>query len=107
MFSPDKVSLREIAVRAGVTRMAVSLALRGKAGVSDSLRRKILKISKQLGYVPDPEVAKFLSHIRSHANPKTKACLALLVYGEKKGVWRRSPTERKYFWVTHSAERRA
>ena len=104
MISTDKVPLREIAVKAGVTRMAVSLALRGKAGVSESLRQKIQKISKQLGYAPDPEVAKLLSHIRSHSHPKTKACLALLVYGEKKGVWRRSPTERKYI---EGAEKRA
>jgi LacI family transcriptional regulator len=104
MISPDKVPLREIAAKAGVTRMAVSLALRGKPGVSDSLRRKIQRISKLMGYTPDPEVAKLLSHIRSHSHPKTKACLALLVYGEKKGVWRRSPTERKYI---EGAEKRA
>ncbi|NBQ64664.1 MAG: LacI family transcriptional regulator [Verrucomicrobia bacterium] len=104
MISPNQVSLRQIAVKAGVTRMAVSLALRGKPGVSDLLKRKIQKISKRMGYAPDPEVAKFLSHIRSHSHPKTKACLALLVYGEKRGVWKRSPTERKYI---EGAEKRA
>lgn len=96
MFSPDKVPLREIAVKAGVTRMAVSLALRGKPGVSQLLRRKIQKISKEMGYTPDPEVAKLLSHIRSRSQPKIKACLALLVYGEKKNAWRHSMTELKY-----------
>ena len=69
MISPNKVSLRAIAVKAGVTRMAVSLALRGKTGVSASLRRKIQKLAKRMGYAPDPEVAKFLSHIRYHRLP--------------------------------------
>lgn len=84
--------------------MAVSLALRGKVGVSESLRQKILKVSNQLGYAPDPEVAKLLSRIRAHSHQETKACLALLVYGEKKGEWRHSLTERKYI---EGATRRA
>jgi len=104
MNPQSKVSLRQIAGRARVTRMAVSLALRGKPGVSLPLRKKILRIAKQLGYAPDPEVAKLLSRIRIQSNPKTKACLALLVYGERRGSWRDSLTERKYI---EGAERRA
>ncbi|NBV32986.1 MAG: LacI family transcriptional regulator, partial [Proteobacteria bacterium] len=41
MTRTSKVTLNEIARKTGVTRMAVSLALRGKEGVSDSTRKKI------------------------------------------------------------------
>jgi LacI family transcriptional regulator len=91
-----KVMLREIAEKTGVSRMAVSLALRGKPGVSEATRDKVLKVAKQLGYEPDPEVARLLSHIRAKKPADTKACLALLTSGPTATEWKRFPTERKY-----------
>ena len=76
--------------------MAVSLALRGKAGVSEATRKKVLKVAKGLGYEPDPEVAKLLSHIRAKKPIDTKACLALLTSGVTSRDWKRYTTERKY-----------
>jgi len=68
----SRATLRETAERAGVPRRAVSLALRGKAGVSAATRRKILRLAKQLGYRPDPEVSKLLARIRSRALPSER-----------------------------------
>jgi LacI family transcriptional regulator len=76
--------------------MAVSLALRGRSGVSDATRRKILKVAGQLGYRPDPEVAKLLAHIRSAKSAQLDACLALLTSGSRAREWQRFVTERKY-----------
>lgn len=88
--------MRAIAAKAGVTRMAVSLALRGKAGVSSATRANILRLAKQLGYRPDPEVSKLLARIRSRAPAEAGAGLALLTSGSNRGEWKRFPTERKY-----------
>jgi len=96
MKTSSRTTLREIAETTGVTRMAVSLALRGKAGVSETTRAKVLAAAKRLGYEPDPEVAKLLSHIRMKAPAATKACLALLTSGPTREAWKRSVTERKY-----------
>lgn len=96
MTPRSRTSLREIAEKTGVTRMAVSLALRGKAGVSDATRRKVMSIAGQLGYEPDPEVSKLLAHIRKKAPADTKACLALLTSGATPAAWKHSVTERKY-----------
>jgi LacI family transcriptional regulator len=90
------VTLRDIAQRAGVTRMAVSLALRGKAGVSAATRRKITRLARELGHQPDPEVSKLLARIRSRPAAETRACLGLLTSGSRRGDWRRFVTERKY-----------
>jgi len=94
--APPRATLREIAQKAGVTRMAVSLALRGKAGVSNATRKKILRLAEQLGYQPDPEVSKLLARIRSRASVETSSCLALLTSGSTRGEWKRFPTESKY-----------
>lgn len=96
MDTPARTSLRQIAGETGVTRMAVSLALRGKAGVSAATRRKVLAAAKRLGYEPDPEVAKLLAHIRRKAPVETKACLALLTSGPTPEAWKKFTTERKY-----------
>jgi len=96
MTPRSRTNLREIAEKTGVTRMAVSLALRGKTGVSEATRKRVLAAAKRLGYEPDPEVAKLLAHIRMKAPSDTKACLALLTSGSTPGAWKNYVTERKY-----------
>ena len=96
MATEFRVALREIADKTGISRMAVSLALRGKSGVSDATRKRVLRVAKELGYEPDPDVARLLSHIRVKKPTSTKASLALLTSGTKKQDWKLYPTERKY-----------
>jgi LacI family transcriptional regulator len=88
--------LREIADKTGVSRMAVSLALRGKPGVSEATRKTVLKAARELGYEPDPDVARLLSHIRAKKPAGTTACLALLTSGATARAWKLYPAERKY-----------
>jgi DNA-binding LacI/PurR family transcriptional regulator len=102
MATEFKVVLREIADRTGISRMAVSLALRNKSGVSEATRKKVLKVAKELGYEPDPEVARLLSHIRVKKPVNTKACLPLLTSGATSQDWRLYPTERKYVEGAHA-----
>lgn len=96
MSDHHRVTLREIAEATGVTRMAVSMALRGKPGVSEETRRQVLEAAERLGYVPDPEVAKLLSHIRTRTPAKATACLALLTSGATPDEWQKFWTERQY-----------
>lgn len=46
------VTLADIAAEVGVSTVAVSKALSGKAGVSEELRMKIKYVAKQMGYIP-------------------------------------------------------
>jgi LacI family transcriptional regulator len=97
-----RVVLREIANKTGISRMAVSLALRGKSGVSEATRKKVLKVAKELGYEPDPDVARLLSHIRVKKPASMKACLALLTSGATSQDWKLYATERKYVEGAHA-----
>ncbi len=45
------VSLQTIADQVGVSKYAVSLALNNKAGVSESVRKEIFRVAKEMGYV--------------------------------------------------------
>ena len=102
MATKFRVVLREIADKTGISRMAVSLALRGKAGVSESTRKKVLRVAHDLGYEPDPDVARLLSHIRVKKPVNMKACLALLTSGATSQDWKLYPTERKYVEGAHA-----
>ncbi|TAL04978.1 MAG: LacI family transcriptional regulator [Verrucomicrobia bacterium] len=48
------IRLKDIALRAGVSIMTVSKALRNAPDVSDATRARIKVLAQQLGYVPDP-----------------------------------------------------
>ena len=46
------VTIKDIAIAAGVSHPTVSKALNNAPGVSDETRRKILKLAAQMNYTP-------------------------------------------------------
>lgn len=83
----NTVYLRDIAEIAGVTRMTVSKALRGAQGVSEENRERIKKIARELGYKPNPNVAKSLSEIAKTGHAKVGERLAFLTTHNTAGGW--------------------
>jgi DNA-binding LacI/PurR family transcriptional regulator len=47
---PGRVTLAEVARRAGVSRAAASYAINGKAGVGEGTRQRVLAIAEELGF---------------------------------------------------------
>ena len=45
--------MRDVARAAGVSRMTVSRALRAEGPISDQTRQRILKVVRDMNYVPD------------------------------------------------------
>ena len=64
--APSRVTIRDIAERAGVSKGAVSYALNGRPGVSDDTRVRILSIADELGWYPN-RAARALSAARADA----------------------------------------
>lgn len=63
-MSKPTVTMRDVAEAAGVSSMTVSRALRKDSPISDETRERILKVVRDLNYVPD-QVAGSLSSRRS------------------------------------------
>ena len=62
----SRATIRDIAERAGVSKGAVSYALNGRPGVSDSTRVRILSIADELGWYPN-RAARALSAAHADA----------------------------------------
>lgn len=60
---PKRVSMQTLAEACGVSRMAVSLALRGQHGISDRLRVRIQKKAQEMGYRYDANLSKLTSYL--------------------------------------------
>lgn len=75
--------MRQIAEVAAVSVMTVSRALRDSALVTPVLRERIRKIADELGYRPDPEMAKLMKHLRRHHKPAYLATLAAITSVEE------------------------
>lgn len=62
--------------------MTVSRALRGEAYVAAALRTRILEAAANLGYRPDPEISKLMTHMRRKRRSQAPRTLAF-VWAEK------------------------
>ena len=71
-------TLADIAQRLGISKMTVSRALRGEKHVGAALREKILQTADALGYRPDPDIAKLMTHLRRGRKVATPHTLAFV-----------------------------
>jgi len=88
MKNSESVCLRDIAEKAGVSRMTVSKALRGVTGVSPATRDRIRKLAEEMGYKPNPQVAKAMSAVAQTGHGDDGARLAFLTSHSTENAWK-------------------
>ncbi|MEN3941272.1 LacI family DNA-binding transcriptional regulator [Prosthecobacter sp. SYSU 5D2] len=76
-------NLQDIAGHLGISKMTVSRALRGERYVEEVLRTRILETAAELGYRPDPEISKLMTHMRQKRLSQSPRTLAF-VWAERK-----------------------
>lgn len=69
MASEKRVTMRDIAAKAGVSLATVSMALKGNKKIAEATANKIRKIAEEMGYEIDPMLAS-LSSYRWNKNTK-------------------------------------
>lgn len=72
-------SIRIVAHLAGVSPAAVSLALRGAGRLSAETRAKVLKVASELGYEPNPILAKALSLARQAPGERYRETIGFIL----------------------------
>jgi LacI family transcriptional regulator len=61
----SSLTMRELAEIAGVSKMTVSLALRGHSKISPATRDRIRALAEKMGYRPNPLVQTLMANLRS------------------------------------------
>lgn len=104
MASDERIPLRLIAERAGVSRMTVSRALRDDPEISKATCRRIQKVAERLGYRPDPILARLMETIRVRKRDRVPNVIAYMTAYDLRSGWRKHSTQRICF---EGATRRA
>lgn len=72
------VTYADIAQKMGISKAAVSLALRHQKGVSEDLRKRVVSTAESMGYKPNPLVSAHMAHLRGTKAVKYKGKIAFL-----------------------------
>ncbi|CAM3094147.1 LacI family DNA-binding transcriptional regulator [Rariglobus hedericola] len=99
-----RITIAEVARRAGVSRTAVSYALRDDPNIAVATRERIRKVADALGYRPDPTLAKLMAHLHGGRGRRYAGKLAFLNVHEDCDYWRDVPALSDF---RRSAETRA
>lgn len=105
-MSPPALSptMQQIADAAGVSRMAVSLALRNSPKISVATATRIRQMADELGYRPNPMVSALMTQLRQAREVKKPSVLAYVTAFPTERGWRRPGPFVAFF---EGAQRRA
>lgn len=74
----SRVTLADVARTAGVSRAAASYALRDDPNIAPATRVRIQRVARELGYRPDPMLAKLMAHLHAGKRARYAGKLAFL-----------------------------
>lgn len=88
-MNPAKApTMQLIAERAGVSRMAVSLALRNSPKISRATTERIRAIAAEVGYRPNPLVSALMTQLRHTKHTSRQSTLAYVTAHPTRDGWR-------------------
>ncbi len=74
-----RVSLGEIAKQAGCSRATVSYALNNSRQVSEATRKRIQKLAREMGWLPNPELARQMQITRRTRSDRSLPPLGIVI----------------------------
>jgi LacI family transcriptional regulator len=83
-----RVTQKDIAVRLGVTKVTVSLALRNSLRVSQETREKVRRVAEEMGYEPDPFLTRLTSYRHARVENRPHAAIGWLNHWPDPGALR-------------------
>lgn len=99
---PQRVTLRDIAERAGCHFATVSLALRNRPEIPEATRLRIRALAAKLGYRPDPLLASLASYRHRRGATRYRATLAWVTNFPSRNGWQAEEIFREYFAGAHA-----
>ncbi len=90
------VTLETIARRLKVSKVTVSLGLRGSRRISEEMRAKIARVADELGYKPNPMVSALMVSLRAKRRTGSSYNLCFLTAFPTRDGWRSIPVFPRY-----------
>jgi DNA-binding LacI/PurR family transcriptional regulator len=94
---PVRPTLKAVAEAAKVSVATASLALRNSPRCAGRTRRLVARVAEQLGYTPDPHVARLMSYLHRSNRGREGATLAYITAFAERDGWRGLHTWERYF----------
>jgi LacI family transcriptional regulator len=91
-----RVSMTDVARRAGVSKNTVSLALRNDPQIPESTRQRVRRIASELGYSANPVVSELMAELRRGSEAAYKHNFALINANQDRHAFRQHPTVPDY-----------
>jgi LacI family transcriptional regulator len=102
----NRVTIRDIAARVGVSHVTVSLALKNSTRISKRRRDEVQKLAVEMGYRPDPILSSLVVYRQSKRLPQIQSALAWLNHWKHPEAWRKIKDFNAYWTgATKAAER--
>jgi LacI family transcriptional regulator len=93
-----RITLRDLAQKAGVSHVTISRALRNDPSISVQRRDEVKKLAEQMGYRPDPSLAALAAYRFARQEHKIQSALAWVNRYKYPKQWRQF-AELKAYWV--------
>src|SRR3954464_3013636 len=91
------VTLQDIALRAGVSKMTVSLALRGHPHAAAATRDRLRKLAHEMGYRPNPLIVANMALLRGGRRSSYAGTLAFVGMGDSPEMLPQNTQSRRIF----------
>src|ERR1043165_9736365 len=91
------VTLQDIARRAGVSKMTVSLALRGHPHAAAATRDRLRQLANEMGYRPNPLIVANMALLRTGRRSSYAGTLGFIGIGESPERGPQNPQTRRVF----------
>lgn len=86
-LSNPSLTMTDLAEAAGVSKMTVSLALRGHQKISAATRKRITDLAEKMGYRPNPLVQTLMANLRSTRPAKYHSTIAWVTAFPTRDGW--------------------
>jgi LacI family transcriptional regulator len=94
---PKDATLQHLAEKLGLSKTTISVALRGRPGVSETLRAKIIAEAARMGYKPNPIAHELMAMVRSRRQRRSAETIAFInTFREDPTLLARIPTYAKF-----------
>ncbi len=104
--SGHRVTMAQIAAKAGVHTTTVSLALRNHPSLPDATRQRIQELAARMGYTPDPALRALVAHRRGVTGIGGGRTLAYLTNWDSPWAWKGAVAHLKFFEGAQAAAKR-